>query len=77
MKRVAAQIADQEHRIDAVINNAGALFAARRLTEDGFEYTFALNHMAYFVVERLSASRPARIAPIILTAMSASGVSVA
>jgi NAD(P)-dependent dehydrogenase (short-subunit alcohol dehydrogenase family) len=66
MKRVAAQIADQEPRIDVLINNAGALFATRRLTEDGLECTFALNHMAYFVLteglrERLSASRPARI----------------
>jgi NAD(P)-dependent dehydrogenase (short-subunit alcohol dehydrogenase family) len=66
MKRVAAQIADQEPRIDVLINNAGALFATRRLTEDGLERTFALNHMAYFVLteglrERLSASRPARI----------------
>ena len=66
MNRVAAQIADQEPRIDVLINNAGALFAMRRLTEDGLECTFALNHMAYFVVteglrERLSASRPARI----------------
>ena len=66
MKRVAAQIADQESRIDILINNAGALFATRKLTEDGLEFTFALNHMAYFVLteglrERLSASRPARI----------------
>jgi NAD(P)-dependent dehydrogenase (short-subunit alcohol dehydrogenase family) len=66
MKRVAAQIASQEPRIDVLINNAGALFGARRVTEDGLEYTFALNHMAYFVVteglrERLEASAPARI----------------
>jgi NAD(P)-dependent dehydrogenase (short-subunit alcohol dehydrogenase family) len=66
MKRVAAQIADHESRIDILINNAGALFATRRLTEDGLEYTLALNHMAYFVMteglrERLSASGPARI----------------
>jgi NAD(P)-dependent dehydrogenase (short-subunit alcohol dehydrogenase family) len=66
MKRVAAQIADREPRLDVLINNAGALFATRRLTEDGLECTFALNHMAYFVVteglrERLSASGPARI----------------
>jgi NAD(P)-dependent dehydrogenase (short-subunit alcohol dehydrogenase family) len=66
MKRVAAQIADQEQRIDVLINNAGALFARRRLTPDGLEFTFALNHMAYFVLteglrERLIASRPARI----------------
>ena len=66
MKRVAAQIADQESRIDVLINNAGAIFARRQLTEDGLERTFALNHMAYFVVtaglrERLLASGPARI----------------
>ena len=55
-----------EPRIDVLINNAGAMFSSRRLTEDGLEYTFALNHMAYFVVteglrERLLASSPARI----------------
>ena len=66
MKRVAGQIASREPRIDVLINNAGALFAARQVTEDELEYTFALNHMAYFVVteglrERLVASAPARI----------------
>jgi len=66
MKRVAAEIGDHEARVDVLINNAGALFASRRLTEDGLERTFALNHMAYFVMtarlrERLSASAPARI----------------
>jgi len=66
MKRVAAQIADQEPQIDVLINNAGALFSTRRLTEDGLECTFALNHMAYFVVteglrERLSATKSARV----------------
>jgi short-subunit dehydrogenase len=38
MKRVAAQIADHEPRIDVLINNAGALFSTRRLTEDGLEW---------------------------------------
>jgi NAD(P)-dependent dehydrogenase (short-subunit alcohol dehydrogenase family) len=66
MKRVAAEIASQEPRIDVLINNAGAIFASRRLTEDGLECTFALNHMAYFVVtdglrETLLTSAPARI----------------
>jgi NAD(P)-dependent dehydrogenase (short-subunit alcohol dehydrogenase family) len=66
MKRVAAEIADREPRIDVLISNAGAMFAKRRLTEDGLERTFALNHMAYFVMaaglrERLLASGPARI----------------
>ena len=66
MKRVAAEIANREPPIDILINNAGALFGTRRLTEDGLENTFALNHMSYFVVtqglrERLLASGAARI----------------
>jgi NAD(P)-dependent dehydrogenase (short-subunit alcohol dehydrogenase family) len=66
MKRVAGQIAAEEPRIDVLINNAGALFGGRRLTPDGLERTFALNHMAYFVItkllrERIVASAPARI----------------
>jgi NAD(P)-dependent dehydrogenase (short-subunit alcohol dehydrogenase family) len=66
MKRVAADIAEAEQRIDVLINNAGAMFNARRVTEDGLERTFALNHMAYFVLthglrERLVASSPSRV----------------
>ena len=66
MKRVAAEIAAAEPRIDVLTNNAGALFNSRHLTEDGLERTFALNHMAYFVLthglrERLAASAPARV----------------
>ena len=66
MKRVAAEIVAAESRIDVLINNAGAMFGRRELTEDGLESTFALNHMAYFVLtqglrERLVASAPARV----------------
>jgi NAD(P)-dependent dehydrogenase (short-subunit alcohol dehydrogenase family) len=66
VKRVAAEIAAAEPRIDLLINNAGALFGARRLTEDGLERSFAVNHMAYFVLthglrDRLLASAPARV----------------
>jgi NAD(P)-dependent dehydrogenase (short-subunit alcohol dehydrogenase family) len=66
MKRVASEIAAAEPRIDVLINNAGAMFSSRRVTSEGLEYTFALNHMSYFVVtqglrERLLASAPSRI----------------
>jgi len=66
MKRVASEIALAEPHIDVLINNAGAMFGSRQLTEDGLERTFALNHMAYFVLthglrERLLASAPARV----------------
>jgi NAD(P)-dependent dehydrogenase (short-subunit alcohol dehydrogenase family) len=66
VKRVAAEIAVAEPRIDALINNAGALFSSRQVTEDGLELTFALNHLAYFTLtlglrERLLAAQPARV----------------
>jgi NAD(P)-dependent dehydrogenase (short-subunit alcohol dehydrogenase family) len=53
-------------RIDVLINNAGAMFWRRQVTADGLERTFALNHMAYFVLtallrDKLAASSPARI----------------
>ena len=53
MKRVAGVIAASEPTIDVLINNAGALFNTRQVTEDGLEKTFATNHMAYFVVTNL------------------------
>ncbi len=65
-RRVGAAIAAAEPRIDVLINNAGALYSGRRMTPEGLELTFALNHMAYFVLtealrDNLVASAPARI----------------
>jgi len=64
--RVAREIRGAVDRIDVLINNAGAVFGSRRLSADGLEMTFALNHMAYFVLTaelepRLRTSTPARI----------------
>jgi NAD(P)-dependent dehydrogenase (short-subunit alcohol dehydrogenase family) len=66
MKRVAAEIAAAEPRVDVLINNAGALFGSRQVTADGLELTFATNHVAYFVLtrgllDRLTAAAPARV----------------
>jgi NAD(P)-dependent dehydrogenase (short-subunit alcohol dehydrogenase family) len=66
MKRVAAEIAAAEPRIDLLVNNAGALFSARQVTADGLEKHFAVNHVAYMVLtqglsERLLAAAPARV----------------
>jgi len=65
-RRVGLAIAAQEPRVDVLINNAGALFADRRVTPEGLELTFALNHMAYFVLtaalrEKLVAAALARV----------------
>jgi NAD(P)-dependent dehydrogenase (short-subunit alcohol dehydrogenase family) len=66
MKRVAQEIGQTEPHIDVLINNAGAMFSSRQVTEDGLEKTFALNHMSYFVVtnmllEQLRATPGARV----------------
>jgi NAD(P)-dependent dehydrogenase (short-subunit alcohol dehydrogenase family) len=66
VKQVAADIARAEPRVDVLVNNAGAMFAWRKITPDGFERTFALNHIAPFVLthglsERLFAAAPARV----------------
>ena len=58
--RLAAELLDYP-RIDVLANNAGAMFTSRHVTPDGFEQTFALNHLAPFLLtnlllERLTAS---------------------
>ena len=66
VKRVAAEIAAAEPRVDVLINNAGALFSHRQVTADGLELTFATNHMSYFILthglrDRLWAAAAARV----------------
>jgi NAD(P)-dependent dehydrogenase (short-subunit alcohol dehydrogenase family) len=65
-RRVAREIAAAEPRIDVLINNAGLICAKRQVTAEGYELTFATNHLAYFVLTdgllpRLLDSAPARI----------------
>ncbi len=66
VKRVAAEIADQEAAIDILINNAGGVFPTRQVTADGLEQTFALNHMSYFILtlgllDRIKAAPQGRV----------------
>jgi NAD(P)-dependent dehydrogenase (short-subunit alcohol dehydrogenase family) len=70
-KRVAAEIAAAEPRVDVLINNAGALFGTRHLTSDNLEETFATNHMAYFVLTlKLKASLLAATAARVVSTAS-------
>jgi NAD(P)-dependent dehydrogenase (short-subunit alcohol dehydrogenase family) len=66
VRRLAAEFKQRHARLDVLVNNAGGVFSQRRVTVDGFEHTWALNHLGYFtlsleLLELLKASAPARI----------------
>jgi NAD(P)-dependent dehydrogenase (short-subunit alcohol dehydrogenase family) len=50
---LANEVRARFRRIDVLINNAGAMFARRELTADGIERTFAVNHLAPFLLTTL------------------------
>src|ERR1700750_513474 len=69
VRRLAAQVADAYPRLDVLVNNVGGFWAHRHVTADGLERTFALNHLASFLLtnlllDRLTASAPARIVTV-------------
>ena len=56
-RRLARIVAESVNRLDVLVNNAGAIFSTRRVTADGLEATFALNHMSYFLLTNLLLNR--------------------
>ena len=56
-RRLARIVAESSDRLDVLVNNAGAIFSRRRVTVDGLEATFALNHMSYFLLTNLLLNR--------------------
>lgn len=66
VRQLAADFKARYDRLHLLINNAGGVFHKRSLTVDHLEYTFAFNHLAYFLLtdlllDVLKASAPARI----------------
>ncbi len=69
IRRLAGQVRDRTARLDVLVNNAGGIFLKRIESADGIEMTFALNHLAYFLLTNLllpllEQSAPARIVSV-------------
>ena len=66
VRKLAEEIQSQFNRLDVLINNAGVYMKKRMLTEDGYEMTFAVNHLSHFLLtnlllELIKQSSPSRI----------------
>jgi len=75
VRRLADEVLAAYPRLDVLLNNVGGFWAHRHETADGLERTFALNHLAPFLLtslllERLKASAPARVVTVASGAQS-------
>jgi NAD(P)-dependent dehydrogenase (short-subunit alcohol dehydrogenase family) len=69
VRRLAAELLAALPRIDVLVNNVGGFWQTRHGTADGLEHTFALNHLAPFLLthlllDRLKESAPARVVTV-------------
>lgn len=69
VRELAREVRGRHGRLHVLLNNAGTLNLRRRTTVDGLEETFALNHLAPFLLtnlllDLLVASAPARIVTV-------------
>jgi retinol dehydrogenase-12 len=53
VRSLSEEVHQRTSRLDVLVNNAGAIFLSRKLSQDGIELTFALNHLAYFLLTSL------------------------
>jgi NAD(P)-dependent dehydrogenase (short-subunit alcohol dehydrogenase family) len=66
IQQVAKQFKAKYQKLHVLVNNAGGAFGKRQVTSEGFEKTFALNHLNYFLLsnlllDTLKVSAPSRI----------------
>ena len=66
VRKLAADILARYGKLDVLVNNAGAMHTTRQVSADGIELTWAVNHLAPFLLtklllDRLKASAPSRV----------------
>jgi NAD(P)-dependent dehydrogenase (short-subunit alcohol dehydrogenase family) len=69
VRRLAGEVLVRLPRLDVLVNNVGGYWNTRTVTADGLEHTFAVNHLAPFLLtnlllERLRASAPSRVVTV-------------
>ena len=69
VRRLSVDVLGAYPRLDVLVNNVGGSWAHRHTTADGLEHTFAVNHLAPFLLtnlllDRLKASAPARVVTV-------------
>jgi NAD(P)-dependent dehydrogenase (short-subunit alcohol dehydrogenase family) len=79
VRRLADAVLDAYPRLDVLLNNVGGSWNTRHVTADGLERTFAVNHLAAFLLtnlllDRLKASAPARVVTVSSAAQSTGAI---
>jgi NAD(P)-dependent dehydrogenase (short-subunit alcohol dehydrogenase family) len=69
IRALAGEVLERCERVEVLVNNAGGVNKTRRVTVDGIEATFAVNHLGYFLLtnlllDRLVSSAPARVVTV-------------
>jgi NAD(P)-dependent dehydrogenase (short-subunit alcohol dehydrogenase family) len=76
VRKLASDFLSDHSRLDVLFNNAGAINSKRSLSKDGYELTFAVNHLAHFLLTELLLNILKKSAPsrVITTSSAAANI---
>jgi NAD(P)-dependent dehydrogenase (short-subunit alcohol dehydrogenase family) len=76
VRQLAGEVLAAYPRLDVLLNNVGGFWAHRHVTDDGLEHTFALNHLAPYLLTNLLLDRLKASAPALIVTVSSSAHSM-